>query len=269
MMKRIVKYSLSIVILLLLSAGILSAENILKILEGYGRDSISTFSTRSAHSEAARLFNLILESNGKTTAEKAEDFLSSAKSKEIKAYLAVMLADYSFVNSEYDSGIRYLKRAIEEHDPIRNDSYYRSVLDRAQKDIKESPGKSTGKTSILTDFNPPAIKEEPTPVQKTISPPSENNIETEPSKPPVVSAIEPNFRIQVGAYSSIDNAERIKQVFEERGYTVKVDKRERTNGYLYLVRVGAYDSYDQAKQALVELKLKYPSEDGIVIKVEK
>ncbi len=269
MMKRIGKYSLSILLLILLSTGILSAESILRILEGYGRDSISTFSTRSAHSEAAKLFNLILEPNGKVTAEKAEDFLSTAKSQEIKAYLAVMLADYSFVNKANDSGLRYLKRAVDEHDPIRNDSYYRTVLDRAKKDIKESSGKVSNKESILVDYNPPVIKEKP-PVNEPGPITAEPKPEPQtPSIPIVQPQTEPNFRIQVGAYSGRDNAERRKQLFEERGYPVKIDQRERSNGYLYLVRVGAYATYDLAKNALAELKAKHPSEDGIVIKVEK
>ena len=48
-----------------------------------------------------------------------------------------------------------------------------------------------------------------------------------------------------------------------------IDKRKRSSGFLYLVRVGSYESYEQAKSALSEFKKKYPAEDGIVIKVEK
>ena len=70
MMKRFKKLAFLIFFLVLISVNTLFADNILKILEGYGRDSISTFSQRSAHSEAAKLFNIILESNGKITAEK-------------------------------------------------------------------------------------------------------------------------------------------------------------------------------------------------------
>lgn len=272
MMKRINKYSPGIFLLILCSISTLSAENILRILEGYGRDSITVFSTQASHVEAARLFNLLLEPNGKVTVENAEEFMNSAKSGEVKAYLAVMLADYSFVNNEYDSGIRYLKRAIDEHDPIRNDSYYRTVLDRAQKNIQESPGKEeASKNSVLVKYDPPAIKEQPeTKPQIPVKTETQMTQVQPPAPAPVITnEAEPNFRIQVGAYSSQDNAERIKGIFEERGYPVKIDLRERSNGYLYLVRIGAYDSYDQAKSALADLKTKHPSEDGIVIKVEK
>lgn len=274
-MKYDIKKYMLICLLMFISANFLHAENILKILEGYGRDSIATFSTRSGHSEAAKLFNLILESDGKVTAEKAEEYLNSAKTDVIRAYLAVMLADYSFVNNGYDSGLRYLKRAVDEYDPIRNDSYYRTVLSRAQKDIKESPGKTDPhKTSVLSKYAPAVIKEEPPVVEA-------RPVEPEPVNTPVVSSVadqtptevkletSPNFRIQVGAFSVLDNVEKKKKFYEDHGYPVQIDKRERTSGYLYLIRIGAYETYDQAKTALNDLKAKYPSEEGIVIKVEK
>ena len=275
-MKRYTKsYILVLILILMGNISIISAENILKILEGYGRDSIATFSTRDAHAEAAKVFNLILESNGKVTAEKAEQYLNSEKSGIMKAYLSVMLADYSFVNNGQESGLRYLKRAVDEHDPIRNDSYYRLVLSRAQNIIIESPGKmQEAKESVLAEFNPTAIIAEPVveKVKLDTSPkpvviPSTPKEEKPEIKAPVQTIV--NFRIQVGAFSVQENAHKKQKYFEERGFPVQVEMRERSSGYLYIVRIGAYESYDEAKRALSELKGKYPAEDGIVIKVEK
>ncbi|MCF7831951.1 MAG: SPOR domain-containing protein [Candidatus Marinimicrobia bacterium] len=274
MMKQYIKpYILVGMLFLIGNTTLLSAENILKILEGYGRDSIATFSTQSAQAEAAKVFNLILEPDGKVTVEKAEQYLVNMKSSAMKAYLSVMLADYAFVNNAYDSGLRYLKRAVEEHDPIRNDSYYRMVLDRAQKSIAESSGKNDeNKASILSGSNPTAIKKEPLieNVKLDTNPePQVVIVAPEPSKEELIPVPEKaiNFRIQVGAFSIQENANKKKKYFEEGGYPVEINTREITAGYLYIVRVGAYESYDEAKKALVELKSKYPSEDGIVIKV--
>lgn len=276
MMKRFTKPYIFVIILFLTgTVNILSAENILNILAGYGRDSVATFSTQNAQAEAAKVFNLILEPDGKVTTEKAEQYLTNTKSPAMKAYLSVMLADYAFVNNGYDSGLRYLKRAVEEYDPIRNDSYYRMVLARAQKKIVESPGKiDENKSSILTDHNPTAIKAEPV-IEKVKldtnpKPPVPTPIPvTEPKKEEIIAVPEKavNFRIQVGAFSMKDNAKKKQNYFEERGYPVKINTREITSGYLYIVRVGAYESYNEAKSALSKLKSKYPSEDGIVIKV--
>jgi cell division septation protein DedD len=275
MMIRYAKHYMIILIIAMLGGtATLSAENILKILEGYGRDSIATFSTQSAQAEAAKVFNLILEPNGKITTEKAEQYLNSTKSPTMKAYLSVMLADYAFVNNAYDSGLRYLKRAVEEHDPIRNDSYYRLVLSRAQKSIDESPGKEKpGKTSVLSEFNPGAIKMKPVAKEEkidTVKQEQQDLVVEEPAQESVPAqqiASPVNFRIQVGAFSVKENAQKKLDYFKEKGYPVNMDKRERTSGYLYLARIGAYDTYDEAKRALAELKSAYPSEDGIVIKV--
>ena len=217
---------------------------------------------------------MILEPNGKITTEKAAQYLNNTKSPVMKAYLSVMLADYAFVNNAYDSGLRYLKRAVEEYDPIRNDSYYRLVLSRAQKNINESPGKEKPrKMSVLSKFNPGVIKIKPA-VEETKT----DTIKQEPrdlvvekSTPEPVSkqqtAGTANFRIQVGAFSVQENAQKKLDYYKEQGYAVNMDRRERASGYLYLARIGSYGTYDEAKLALSELKSKYPSEDGIVIKV--
>jgi cell division septation protein DedD len=277
MMKQDKKHLIILAVTIAGAFSLLRAENILKILEGYGRDSIATFSTQDAHSEAAKLFNLLLEENGDVTKEKAEQYLNSSSSNIVRAYLAVILADHAFVNDQYDSGLRYLKRAVDEHDPVRNDSYYRLVLSRAQNNISESPGKTEqGKNTVLNEFNPPAIKASP-PVESVKPDTSEappppvpvEEISEAQNNPPADVAVIPNFRIQVGAFSVLDNAQNKGKYFENKGFPVTIDSKQRTSGYLYLVRIGAYDTYDEAKQALEKLKAAYPSEDGIVIKVEK
>ena len=282
----------------------LKAVDILKILEGYGRDSISTFSTQHAQAEAAKVFNLLLEPNGEITSEKAEEYLNSTNSSTMKAYLAVILADYSFVNYNFDTGLRYLKKAVDEHDPIRNDSYYRLVLSRAQKAILESPGKTTEhKTSVLSDYSPRAFFKEPV-VKQVEAKPEVKETETEnaiprPNVTPEVEKEEPenlvaeidktesapiieepkesipvrvkqdNFRIQIGAFSVYDNAMRRKAYFEERDYSVNIVTREISSGTLYIVQLGAYEDYDEAKYALTKFKSRYPAEEGIVVRVNK
>jgi len=275
-MKRFIKpYILVAILFLIGTANMLFAENILNILAGYGRDSVATFSTQSAQAEAAKVFNLILEPDGEVTAEKAEQYLTNTKSPAMKAYLSVMLADYAFVSNNYGSGLRYLKRAVEEYDPIRNDSYYRMVLGRAQKNFAESSGKiNENKASILSEYNPTAIKTEPVIEKVKLDTASKPSVMvptpvTETKKEEIISIPEGtvNFRIQVGAFSVQDNANKKQNYFKERGYPTKINKREITSGYLYIVRVGAYESYNEAKSALSKLKSKYPAEDGIVIKV--
>ncbi len=295
MMKRnIQKTIFAFIMLLVFSIPSLYAADVMKILEGYGRDSISTFSTQHAQSEAAKVFNLLLESNGEITAEKSEEYLNKSQSPTMKAYLAVILADYAFVNYNFDSGLRYLKRAVEEYDDIRNDSYYRLVLSRAQKAILESPGKSGDrKASVLDNYSPraytkaPSIKKQDVKAvqeaKKTIPKPAENMViqneesqnplETKPveqdkptTSPEVVKTI--NYRMQIGAFGVQENALRKQVFFEEFGYPVHIEHRKSNGKTLYLVQVGEFVTYQEAKAGLSRLKSSFPSEDGIVVKVK-
>lgn len=250
----------------------LAGQDILKIIEGYGRDSVAAFSIDDSQEEAARLFNLILEPNGAIAAQRAEQYLAESKSGPVKAYLCVMLADYAFVNKQDTPGLNYLKRAVDEYDPIRNDSYYRLVLFRAQKQIEESPGKTEmNKKSVLNEYSPVPVSNEPAaaaalPDPIPATPPAET---AAPAGLESTTAKTVNYRIQIGAFSLQENAWRKQEFFENEGYEVEIEKRESTTTPLYLVRIGGYENYEEARQALSLLKTRYPSEEGIVVKTVK
>jgi cell division septation protein DedD len=246
----------------------LQGQNILKILEGYGRDSTVAYTADEAQEEAAKLFNIILEPDGEIAAERAEQLLGESQSGIVNAYLCVMLADYAFVNKRDSQGLQYLQRAVKEHDPIRNDSYYKLVFDRSQKQIGESPGKeeSEQKSSPIAQLTPTPVKEtgdnkdqnEPDSTETVPQPEQEASSVPQPSI---------NYRIQIGAFSVRDNALRKGDFFEKKGYPVDIEIRESSSSSLYLVRIGAYESYDAARKALSDLKMKYPDEEGIVVKI--
>lgn len=299
--KNIIKCVSVLFTFLVIGMPTLKAVNVLNILEGYGRDSIATFSTQHAQSEAARIFNLLLEANGEVTAEKAEEQLNKSTSSTMRSYLCVILADYAFVNYNFDSGLRYMKRAVDEYDPIRNDSYYQLVLARAQKAILESPGKiKESKKSVLEDYSPRVIVKEPrvkkvnlkeekeaqdiaaesTPSKSdnskvivTVSPeinkkPVQKEIKSTMVNPVVQAPKAVNYRMQIGAFGVQENALRKQAYFEEKGYPVKIEIRETSSKPLYIVQVGEFETYQEAKRGLSRFKSKYPAEEGIVVKVK-
>lgn len=265
------RYSVSFVLCLSVMAvfSTLQGQDILKILEGYGRDSTLAYSADDAQEEAARLFNIILEPDGDIAVQRANQLLAEGHSPVVKSYLCVMLADYAFVNRQDQQGLQYMQRAVKEYDPIRSDSYYKLVFNRAQKNIEESPGKTEEhKTTAIAVFNPEPVKAEVPPVEEkpAVSQPApETAIKPEAAAPaPVQKTV--NYRIQVGAFSVRDNALRKQEFYEKEGYEVQIEERESTYGSLYLIRVGAYEKYDEARDALTRLKEKYPDEEGIVVK---
>jgi cell division septation protein DedD len=88
----------------------------------------------------------------------------------------------------------------------------------------------------------------PPPVKPTAAP-------QVPAESPALQAGETGlFSLQVGAYTALTNADRQKKYFEERGYTAEVISRVRDGRSMYVVLVGAYRTYDEAKARAAEIK---------------
>lgn len=65
------------------------------------------------------------------------------------------------------------------------------------------------------------------------------------------------FVLQVGAYTAQVNAERQKRFFEDLGYPVEVISKVRDSRSLYLVLVGSFKTYDEAKAKGIEIRQKH------------
>jgi tetratricopeptide (TPR) repeat protein len=66
-----------------------------------------------------------------------------------------------------------------------------------------------------------------------------------------------HYALQVGAYTTLANAEKQKSFFEGLGYTVEMISRVKDNRSLFLVLVGAYASAEEAKAHGTEIKAKF------------
>ena len=91
--------------------------------------------------------------------------------------------------------------------------------------------------------------------------PAETERETTSSstKPVDVKAVEVagQYTLQVGAFSTVTNAEKQKSFFEDLGYTVEITNKVRNGRSLYLVWAGNYKTAEEAKRAGREVKAKY------------
>jgi cell division protein FtsN len=65
------------------------------------------------------------------------------------------------------------------------------------------------------------------------------------------------YTLQVGAFSTSENAQKQKLFFEDLGYTAEITNRVRGGRSLYLVWVGSYSSTDEARKTLREIQSKY------------
>ena len=72
------------------------------------------------------------------------------------------------------------------------------------------------------------------------------------------------YTLQTGAFSTAANAEKQKNFFEVKGYTVEITNKVRGGRSLFLVWVGSYGSADEAKRAGRDVRTKYNVESIVV-----
>ena len=73
-----------------------------------------------------------------------------------------------------------------------------------------------------------------------------------------------SFVLQAGAYGAQANAEKQRKFFADLGYPVEMITKVRDTKTLFVVLVGTYGSYDQAKAQGAEIRKKYSIETMVV-----
>ena len=98
-----------------------------------------------------------------------------------------------------------------------------------------------------------AEEKEPGPVEEQDVAGTQLETQSEPAK----IAPAGQFTLQVGAYTAQVNAEKQKLFFEDLGLPVDVINKVKQNRSLYIVLVGNYATYDDAKAKSSDIKKKY------------
>jgi cell division septation protein DedD len=116
---------------------------------------------------------------------------------------------------------------------------------------------------------PPAVRTQEPPAPAQADKPSVQPAPT--ARPPAAelprNGVAPTaFTLQVGAFSTQANAEKQKQFFENLGYPVEVISKMRDTRMLFVVLVGTYASYDEAKGKGGEIKKKHSIDSMVVPK---
>ncbi len=107
-----------------------------------------------------------------------------------------------------------------------------------EPDTRNLPEEPVASAPALPISRPPAANATPSP--KTTS-----------------SSLRVQYVLQVGAYTAQANAERQKRFFESLGYPVEIISRAKDNRPLYLVWLGTFASYDEAKAESAKIREKH------------
>ena len=103
------------------------------------------------------------------------------------------------------------------------------------------------------------------PAKPVVAPPAEQTAPAEQKAEPAPqektapqtdTAIPVRFSLRVGAYTVHANAVTEKAKYEKLGYTAEMISKVRDTKSLFIVMVGSYGTYDEAKAAAAELKRK-------------
>ena len=66
-----------------------------------------------------------------------------------------------------------------------------------------------------------------------------------------------NFTVQVGAFSTLQNASELKAKFEKEGFQSNIFTIVSNGKKLYKVWVGEYQTYEEARRFTAEIKSKF------------
>ncbi|MBK7259342.1 MAG: SPOR domain-containing protein [Ignavibacteriae bacterium] len=146
-------------------------------------------------------------------------------------------------------------------------SQYASAQPQAQTDAPEPastrPADVTPAETVPAETKP---AETPTELPKAGLPPPADQVrpvETknepaaqDPAPSGTDTAIPVRFSLQVGAFTVHANAVTAKNKYEGLGYTAEMISKVRDTKSLFIVMVGSYGTYDEAKAAAAQLKRK-------------
>ena len=232
------------------------------------------------------LFSLHPEVFAQTIIAEAVKKLDQGKTEEVRRTIPDLIAQY-----QSDPGVTYLQgrlasngqealnfyQSVVENFPnsewsddalYRMYQYYQAMglyrsanakLSQLKKAYPDSPYRTEGKTSS-------SLQQQAVEIGDT-KPESPSDVETTPMSRPKPKSHRAQHRemgrysLQVGAFSTSENAEKQRTFFEAKGFPVEITNKVRNSKSLYLVQVGADKSAAEAKRAgkLVQSKFKIAS----------
>jgi len=79
-----------------------------------------------------------------------------------------------------------------------------------------------------------------------------------------VAALPGTYTIQVAAWETREDAQKLASYFENKGFQARVEEADVSSGRWYRVRIGKYDNYESAKEAADQIAEKYKSNIWLV-----
>ena len=134
--------------------------------------------------------------------------------------------------------------------------YMSGLYQSANQDLQRLKTEYPGSTALASVNEIVVPKEQPSMAlagsPATSAPPA--SIKQLQHAAPSVSSHKAPFALQVGAFSTTENAEKLKRRFEQLGYPVEISNKVMERKTLYVVWVGAFNTADQAKAEINKIR---------------
>jgi cell division septation protein DedD len=141
---------------------------------------------------------------------------------------------------------------------------YRTADLKLQQLKKEYPNSEY--LTKKTETKQPEVEEKPLnlPKKEIVLPDTENiQMQEKQNEPKTITSTEP-YTVQVGAFSTIVNANKQKKFFDDLGYKVEITNKIRNGRNLYLVWVGSFKTIEEARAMVKEIKKKFKIDSLII-----
>ena len=106
----------------------------------------------------------------------------------------------------------------------------------------------------------PVVKPDTTPKVVTPAPAPE----PKPEPTPTFKSVPGNFTVQVAAWETRENAEKLADFYNRKGYEARVEDADIASGRWYRVRIGSYDNSGDAHEVAEQIREKYKSDIWLV-----
>lgn len=202
----------------------------------------------------------LLEPDGDRALKYFEEIVKNYPSSEYTPHALLKIGEYRYARGLYVGAEQILIRIPEDFPEYEH-------LESAIKLLLRSllvAGKVDTAMIYLSDF-----RKRFSHIDYSEFTPSASGLDLKKEKPPEEEIkVSRFFSIQIGAFSSPENALKQKSIFEKRGYQVEIGEKIREGKKLHLVWIGRYETREKASTAGREIKNKFDQNYAIVQREE-
>jgi len=229
------------------------------------RSYLNVYKEYAADDQNVQLLDIILDTDGLSSARKAQNYIRKYGSEVESNWLLLLLADYYISSGNVVLAGGILDKAFRRDPNIAEDRYFILIKGRIDGNLTDAAvqhrdKQPAGITLDLSEANK-ILAQNDVLIDRSVELPGVPEIApgTQAQKTSLL------YHLQIGAFSRKANAEERRDYFIREGYPAVIRIRATESGTMYVVWVGDYPDRESAQSAR-EFLLKRYSTDSFIVK---